>query len=139
GVKFINDSKGTNVGAVARSLESLTGPAILIAGGRDKGADYSVLKTSVEERVKALILLGEAKTKIKKSLAGTVPIAEVDSMKEAVKLSCSLAQPGDTVLLSPACSSFDMFKNFEERGKVFKELVKRLNEEKPHIICHDQK
>ena len=129
GVKFINDSKGTNVGAVEKSLESLTGPVLLIAGGRDKGADYSVLKKSVQQRVKALVLLGEAKTKIKKSLAGIVPIKEVDSMEEAVKLSHSLAQPGDTVLLSPACSSFDMFKNFEERGRVFKEAVKGLDEQ----------
>ncbi len=128
GVKFINDSKGTNVGAVAKSLESLTGPVFLIAGGRDKEADYSVLKKSVQQRVKALVLLGEAKAKIKKSLAGTAPIKEVDSIEEAVKRCYSLAQPGDTVLLSPACSSFDMFKDFEERGRIFKEAVKGLHD-----------
>jgi len=126
GVRFINDSKGTNVGAVARSLESLKGAVILIAGGRDKGGDYSILKDLIREKVKVLILLGEAKDKIKKALAGTTSIKEVDSLEEAVKVSYSLAVRGETVLLSPACASFDMFKNFEERGRVFKEAVGQL-------------
>ncbi len=126
GVRFINDSKGTNVGAVARSLESLKGAVILIAGGRDKGGDYSILKDLIREKVKALILLGEAKDKIKKALAGTTSIKEVDSLEEAVKVSYSLAVRGETVLLSPACASFDMFKNFEERGRVFKKAVGQL-------------
>ncbi len=126
GVRFINDSKGTNVGAVARSLEGLKGGVILIAGGRDKGGDYAILKEPVKEKVKALILLGEAKDKIKKDLAGTTYIKEVDSLEEAVRVSYSLAVGGETVLLSPACASFDMFKNFEERGRVFKKAVGQL-------------
>ncbi|NOX97795.1 MAG: UDP-N-acetylmuramoyl-L-alanine--D-glutamate ligase [Nitrospirae bacterium] len=126
GVKFINDSKGTNVGAVVRCLEGLKGQIILIAGGRDKGGDYSILRELVEEKVKALILLGEVKDKIKKALAGTTSIKEVDSMEDAVRVSYSLAVKGETVLLSPACSSFDMFKDFEERGRVFKEAVGHL-------------
>jgi len=126
GVKFIDDSKGTNVGAVVRSLESLKGPVILIAGGRDKGGDYSILREPVKEKVKVLILLGEAKDRIKKALLGSTSIKEVDSLETAVKVSYSLAVKGETVLLSPACASFDMFRDFEERGRVFKEAVERL-------------
>lgn len=131
GVKFINDSKGTNVGAVARSLESLKGSVILIAGGRDKGGDYSILRELIKEKVKALILLGEAKDKIREALMGTTSIKEVNSMEEAVRVSHSLAVRGETVLLSPACASFDMFKDFEERGRVFKEAVEHLKGETP--------
>ena len=126
GVKFVNDSKGTNVGAVAGSLESLKGPIILIAGGRDKGGDYSVLRKVIKEKVKVLILLGEAKDKIRKALAGITSVREVGSMEEAVRISYTLSARGETVLLSPGCSSFDMFKDFEERGRVFKEAVGRL-------------
>ena len=109
-----------------RSLEGLKGQIILIAGGRDKGGDYSILRELVKEKVKVLILLGEAKDKIKKVLKGTVSIKEVGSMEEAVRLAHSLAVRGETVLLSPACSSFDMFKDFEERGRVFKKAVECL-------------
>ncbi len=126
GVKFINDSKGTNVGAVVRSLEGLKGQIVLIAGGRDKGGDYSILRELVKEKVKVLILLGEAKDKIKKVLKGTVSIKEAGSMEEAVRVAYSLAVRGETVLLSPACSSFDMFKDFEERGRIFKKAVECL-------------
>jgi len=111
---------------VVRCLEGLKGQIILIAGGRDKGGDYSILRELVKEKVKVLILLGEAKDKIKKALAGTASIREVDLMEDAVRLSYSLAVKGETVLLSPACASFDMFKGFEERGRVFKEAVEHL-------------
>ena len=126
GVRFINDSKGTNVGAAAKSLEGIKGPVILIAGGRDKGSDYSSLREPIREKVKVLILLGEAKNKLGKALAGTTSIKKVGSLEEAVRVSYSLAVEGETVLLSPACSSLDMFRDFEERGRVFKEAVLSL-------------
>ncbi len=126
GVNFINDSKGTNVGAVLRSLESISSPIILIAGGRAKEADFSLLRKSVKAKVKVVILLGEAQKIIEKGLMGTVQFKRANSMEEAVRLAHSLAEEGDTVLLSPGCSSFDMFANFEERGEVFKKAVKEL-------------
>jgi len=125
GVKFINDSKGTNTGAVRRSLEGLD-RVILIMGGMDKGEDFSVLRDVVGERVKALVLLGQARERIKRAIGKAVDTFTVDDIDEAVALSFSLASPGDTVLLSPGCASFDMFRDFEERGRRFKEAVKGL-------------
>ncbi|MFQ5586886.1 MAG: UDP-N-acetylmuramoyl-L-alanine--D-glutamate ligase [Thermodesulfobacteriota bacterium] len=126
GVTYYNDSKGTNVGALLKSLEGLEGPVILIAGGRDKGGDYSLLENTVREKLKLLILLGEAKEKIGSALGGVIETVGADSLEEAVRLASSRCAAGDTVLLSPGCSSFDMFKNFEERGEQFKRLVHRL-------------
>ena len=126
GVKFVNDSKATNVSSVMKSLASFTEPIILIAGGRDKGLDYSSLRPLVEKRVKALILLGEAKEKIAQALSFCKRIKLAKDMKEAVDIAFGLAEEGDCVLLAPACSSYDMFKNFEERGEFFKEAVKEL-------------
>ena len=126
GVRFINDSKATNVSAVMKSLASFTEPIILIAGGRDKGLDYSPLRSLVEKRVKALILLGEAKEKIARTLSSCKKIKMVEDMKEAVNIAFGLAEEGEVVLLSPACSSYDMFQNFEERGEAFKEAVRKL-------------
>lgn len=126
GIKFYNDSKGTNVGAVVRSLESFPEKVILIAGGKDKGGDYQILREAAKARLKALILLGEAKEKIKNALGDLAPSYLVKDLEEAVITAFRLASPGDTVLLSPACSSFDMFTNFEERGKIFKQLVHSL-------------
>lgn len=126
GVNFINDSKGTNVGAVLKSLESISSPVILIAGGRSKGADFSLLRRSIRAKVKLAILLGEARPMMEKALMGAVQIKRADSLEEAVKLAHSKAREGDTVLLSPACSSLDMFANFEERGEVFKKAVREL-------------
>jgi UDP-N-acetylmuramoylalanine--D-glutamate ligase len=126
GVKFINDSKGTNVGAVAKSLEGFNN-VILIMGGLDKGSDFSVLKTLVRQKVKALIIIGKAKEKIAGALAGAAEILNADGMYSAVELSFSKASPGDIVLLSPGCASFDMFQDFEDRGRKFKEAVKNLN------------
>jgi UDP-N-acetylmuramoylalanine--D-glutamate ligase len=99
---------------------------ILIAGGRDKNSDYSVIKELVKKKVKYLILIGEAKAKIKKILGNAVKTYEVRTMPEAAELSHRLAQAGDMVLLSPMCSSFDMFKDYKERGEVFKDAVRRL-------------
>ncbi len=125
-VKYINDSKATNVDSVVKALESFQEKIILITGGRDKGSPYRPLAKLVKQKVKALIVLGEARTKIKAELGQLTQTHEVKSLPEAVKLSQQLSQPGDVVLLSPACASFDMFQNYEQRGRVFKEEVKKL-------------
>ncbi len=125
GVKFINDSKGTNAGAVAKSLEG-SNNVILIMGGLDKGSDFSVLRTLVRQKVKTLILIGTAKEKIAKALGGETETLKADNIDSAVKLSLSKASAGDVVLLSPGCASFDMFQDFEDRGRKFKEAVIQL-------------
>lgn len=126
GVRYFNDSKATNVGAALRSLEAFPGNIILIAGGRDKAADFTVLRPLVRERVKHLVLIGEAAAKIEKALAGLAPISHAASMEDAVALCKDLAARGDVVLLAPACASFDMFDDYEHRGRVFKEAVRRM-------------
>jgi UDP-N-acetylmuramoylalanine--D-glutamate ligase len=126
GVSFYNDSKATNVGAVVKSLESLAPPLILIAGGKDKGGSYEPLRELVRSRVKALILLGEARERIYAELGNEVETVLTASMEEAVQAAFARATPGDTVLFSPACSSFDMFTSYAHRGECFKELVKKL-------------
>lgn len=126
GVNFVNDSKGTNVGAVLKSLDSFNSPIILIAGGLDKDSDFTPLRDSVREKVKHLILIGEAKDKLEKVLNGYTEISYASSMEDAVLMAHQKASIGDTVLLSPACASFDMFKDFKDRGKRFKEAVRRL-------------
>jgi UDP-N-acetylmuramoylalanine--D-glutamate ligase len=126
GVMFVNDSKGTNVGAVIKSLESFNEPVILIAGGRDKDGDFSALRRPVRDRVKALVLIGEARDKIRKALGESIETIEEDSLQDAVAKARELASPGDIVLLSPACASFDMFRDFEDRGKQFREIVNKL-------------
>ncbi|MBW6507968.1 MAG: UDP-N-acetylmuramoyl-L-alanine--D-glutamate ligase [Desulfuromonadales bacterium] len=126
GVEWYNDSKGTNVGSVLKSLAGLDYPVTLIAGGKDKGGDYSPLRPLLEEKVKQLILIGEAQQKMSTDLAGCCNIYHVDSMSEAVATARRLTTSGGTVLLSPACSSFDMFANYEQRGAVFAELVQAL-------------
>lgn len=126
GVSFVNDSKGTNVGAVARSLEGFTSPVVLIAGGRDKGGDFTELEDLVRNKVKALVLIGEAKEKIKGVLCGHAECWLEESLEGAVKRAKDIASAGDAVLLSPGCASFDMFEDFEDRGRKFKELVNKL-------------
>lgn len=125
GIRFINDSKATNVDSVIVALRSFDSPIILIAGGRGKGCDYSRLNQLLSAKVKALILLGEAKDEIARQV-DFKNIVKVQNLQEAVELSYKLAVPDDVVLLSPACASYDMFKNFEERGKLFKEEVKQI-------------
>lgn len=127
GVSFINDSKATNTGAVEKSLEGLES-VVLIMGGLDKGSDFSVLRGLINKKVKALILIGEAKDNISKALAGETDTCSADDLDDAVKISISKASSGDVVLLSPGCASFDMFINFEERGKKFKESVKKMQD-----------
>jgi UDP-N-acetylmuramoylalanine--D-glutamate ligase len=126
GVRYVNDSKGTNVGAVVKSIESFKDPVILIAGGRDKAGDFSLLRNLVKERVRALVLLGEAREKIKQALGNYTETFMATDLKEAIKVSRSIAKKGDIVLLSPACASFDMFIDFEDRGRQFKKIVMEL-------------
>ncbi len=127
GVKYYNDSKATNVDSVFYALGSFKEPIILIAGGKDKGNDYSKIKEFVEQNVKAIVTVGKGAEKIEKFFNGMKPIHSAGlSMEEAVRLAREAAAPGDIVLLSPACASFDMFDNYEHRGKVFKELVNKL-------------
>jgi len=129
GVSFYNDSKGTNVGSVVKSLRSFREPIILIAGGKDKGGDYGPLKGIVGAKVKRLILIGEARRRMAEALGGRAPISLADTLEEAVHRAFDESQPGDVVLLSPACSSFDMFRDYEERGNLFKEIVHQLRGE----------
>ncbi len=131
GVEFYNDSKATNVEAAITSIGSFNQPIVLILGGRDKGGDFKKLRKPIQERVKKVFLLGEAKEEIKSALMNDIPMNYVFSLKEAVSEGFASASPGDIVLLAPACTSFDMFSNFEERGKIFKEEVYSL-EEKIH-------
>ncbi len=127
GVDFINDSKATNLNSTWYALESMNNPVIWIAGGIDKGNDYQLLKTLVAEKVKAIICLGKDNTKIRKAFEGVVAnIVETTSMDEAVKYGSAIGKKDDTVLLSPACASFDLFENFEERGKKFKAAVNKI-------------
>jgi UDP-N-acetylmuramoylalanine--D-glutamate ligase len=128
GVKYFNDSKGTNIGAVVKSLESFNVPIILIAGGRDKAGDFSILRDLVKERVKAIVLIGEATEKIKRSLGDLTETLMAKNLQEAVEISRSISTKGDIVLLSPACASFDMFADFEDRGRQFKKIVTELND-----------
>jgi len=122
-VKFINDSKATTVDSTIWALKNISCPVILIAGGRDKGSDYRPILDLIQKKVRNVILIGEAKEKIKDVLTGFLPIDEARSLEEAVNTAFYKANSGDCVLLSPMCSSFDMFSNYEERGRVFKKAV----------------
>jgi len=127
GVEFINDSKATNVNSTWWALESLTKPVIWIAGGKDKGNDYSKLFELVRTKVKAIVCLGVDNTRIFQDFSGLVKnIVEAGSAGEAVTLAYELSRPGDVVLLSPSCASFDLFENFEDRGSQFKKAVRSL-------------
>lgn len=127
GIEFINDSKATNVNSTWYALESISKPIVWIAGGVDKGNDYSMLKSLAKEKVKAIVCLGKDNQKIHDSFKGVVKnIVDASSMEEAVKAAYYLARNGDTVLLSPACASFDLFENYEDRGTQFKQKVRNL-------------
>jgi UDP-N-acetylmuramoylalanine--D-glutamate ligase len=126
GVTFINDSKGTNVGAVLNALRSMDRPVILIAGGQDKGGDLSPLREAVDEKARGVVLIGEAAERLARVFNGFSRLERAESLESAVSKAFALAQPGDAVLLSPACSSFDMFQDFEERGRCFKVAVRSL-------------
>lgn len=130
GVTFINDSKATNVDSVVYALGSYNQPLIWIAGGIDKGNDYNLIKDEVKAKVKTLICLGKDNAKLKKFFTGIVPVVrETQSVKELVRIALAEAAAGDVVLLSPACASFDLFKNYEDRGNQFRQAVLELKEE----------
>jgi UDP-N-acetylmuramoylalanine--D-glutamate ligase len=126
GVTWINDSKGTNVDSVRYALGSVPNPVILIAGGRDKDSDFTVLRDRLKRNTRMVILIGEAAGKMEKAFAGVCRVVRAASLREAVDQARSLARPGDAVLLSPACASFDMFRNFEDRGDQFRALVREM-------------
>ena len=127
GVEFINDSKATNVNSTWYALESTHKPTILILGGVDKGNDYSLITELVKEKVKAIICLGADNRKIHEAFGNLIsPIVNTGSASEAVHAAFHFASKGDVVLLSPACASFDLFKNYEDRGNQFKKAVKEL-------------
>lgn len=129
GVSYYNDSKATNVEAVLKAVDSLDHGLVLIAGGREKGASYQAWTTAFANKVKAIIALGEAAPTIDKELSGVFPVTKVSTLADAVKEASQQASPGNSVLLSPGCSSFDMFRNYEERGQQFKDLVLTLERE----------
>jgi UDP-N-acetylmuramoylalanine--D-glutamate ligase len=127
GVEFVNDSKATNVNSTWYALESMTKPVVLVLGGVDKGNDYQLIAELVKEKVKAIVCMGTDNKKIIQAFKNIVPvIVETESAKKAVNASFKLATKGDVVLLSPACASFDLFKNYEDRGTQFKNSVKEL-------------
>jgi len=128
GVRWYDDSKGTNVGSVVKSLAGLKAPVTLIAGGKDKQGDLAPLKPFISERVRELILIGEAAPRMAAAFNGLTSIRRAGTMAEAVQLAAQVTPNGGTVLLSPGCSSFDMFKSFEERGRIFAGAVKALRE-----------
>ncbi len=126
GVRWINDSKGTNVGATVAALNGMTAPTVLIAGGDGKGQDFGALRAAVRAHARAVVLIGRDAALIETALAGTVTMQRAPTLPEAVRLARRLAQSGDVVLLSPACASFDMFRNYEHRGDVFRAAVREL-------------
>ncbi|MBN2242209.1 MAG: UDP-N-acetylmuramoyl-L-alanine--D-glutamate ligase [Acidobacteria bacterium] len=124
GVEYYNDSKATNIDAAVKSIESFPGNILLIAGGQDKGGDFSLLTDPVRQRVKHLVLIGESAGIIRDALGDAVETGSAETIEQAVAICGRLARPGDTVLLAPACASFDMFENYEHRGRAFKEAVR---------------
>lgn len=126
GVQFYNDSKATNVDAAVKAIEAFPGPLIVILGGKDKGSPYTPLRELLHERARMAILIGAAAHKIAEDLGDAAPLTNAGTLDRAVHLAMQSAQPGDTVLLAPACASFDQFENYEHRGRAFKELVAKL-------------
>jgi UDP-N-acetylmuramoylalanine--D-glutamate ligase len=126
GVRYINDSKATNVASVWYALQAYSEPIVLLLGGRDKGNEYSALASPVKAHVKAIVAIGESAEKVIASFRGIVKVVGAHSMPEAVRSAAALASPGDIVLLSPACASFDWFENYEHRGREFKRCVNEL-------------
>ncbi len=126
GVRYFNDSKATNVDATAKAIAAFSGGVHLILGGKDKDSDYTVLAPLIRERTRTVLTIGSAADKIRSQLSGTAPILPAGTLEQAVTLAHAEAQPGDTVLLAPACASFDQFENYEHRGRTFKDLVAKL-------------
>ena len=128
GVDFVNDSKATNVEATQWALKNAGAPVILIVGGRDKGSDFARLIPLVRAKARAAVVVGEAADRIAAAWEGVVPLCRAAGLQEAVSQAFARARPGECVLLSPMCKSFDMFSDYEHRGRVFKDLVGRLTE-----------
>jgi len=139
GVRYINDSKGTNVGATLAAVGGLTGPLVVIAGGDGKGQDFGPLAAAFRGKVRTAVLLGRDAGLIETALAGICHTARVASMQEAVRAAARFAQPGDTVLLSPACSSLDMFRDYAQRGEVFAAAVQELAPGEPSGAREDRR
>jgi UDP-N-acetylmuramoylalanine--D-glutamate ligase len=123
GVRYYNDSKATNVDATQKALEAFPGRILIILGGKDKGSDYTTLRTALQEKALLAILIGAAAEKIAGQISGSVPVEQAGTLGRAVEIARNAARPGDTVLLAPACASFDQFENYEQRGRIFKQLV----------------
>ena len=130
GVKFVNDSKGTNVDSVLKALESFDRPIVLMLGGRDKEGDFARLAPLVKEKVTRIVAFGECKQKVVRQLSGTVTVVEAGSLEEAVSGAFAASERGGVVLFSPGCASFDMFQNYEDRGRQFKAVVQKLAQQK---------
>lgn len=128
GVNYVNDSKATNVNSCWYALESMKTPTVLILGGKDKGNDYSEIMPLVKDKVKAIVAMGKDNEKIVKFFEGVVPVVDTHSVDDAVARCAELASEGDTVLLSPCCASFDLFKSYEDRGRQFKERVNAMKQ-----------
>lgn len=126
GVTYIDDSKATNIDAVEKALLGFNEGVVLIAGGKDKGIDFSPLAPVLREKVRHAVLIGEMRGKMKAAWGSVIPCHEAADMAEAVGLSRKLARPGQVVLLSPGCSSYDMYKSYEHRGAVFRQQVEAL-------------
>lgn len=126
GVRYYNDSKATNVDATLKALDAFPGGILVVLGGKDKGSDYRLLQKALREKAKLALLIGAAAEKIDKQIAGSVAIERAETLNRAVEIAAQAAQPGDVVLLAPACASFDQFENYEQRGRVFKGLVEKL-------------
>jgi UDP-N-acetylmuramoylalanine--D-glutamate ligase len=128
GVRYYNDSKATNVDATLKALDAFSRGILVILGGKDKGSDYTMLQGPLREKAVLALLIGAAADQIEKQIAGSVAIERVGTLKAAVQVASQAAKPGDVVLLAPACASFDQFQNYEQRGRVFKELVRTLGQ-----------
>jgi len=126
GVEYFNDSKATNVDATLKALDAFPGNVLVILGGKDKGCDYRILRQALREHARMALLIGSAAEKIEAQLEGVVPVERAETLARAVQAAAKRAQPGDTVLLAPACASFDQFESYEHRGRVFKQLVREL-------------
>ena len=126
GVRYFNDSKATNVDATLKALDAFPGRILIILGGKDKGSDYTVLQQPLREKAILALLIGAAAKKIEEQIAGSVAIERAGTIDHAVEVAAHTAHPGDIVLLAPACASFDQFENYEQRGRIFKDLVRRL-------------
>src|SRR5574341_246873 len=126
GVEYFNDSKATNVDATLKAIDAFDGNLLIILGGKDKGGDFTALREPLHRRAKLALTIGKAAEKISAQIEGAGPVEAAETLDRAIRMAHERARPGDTVLLAPACASFDQFQNYEHRGRAFKELVRGL-------------